>query len=452
MNHFRWSRLGVIAVIVLVLVLVLRTCGASRELASLDSGEKIDAELTLQAVTLEQPDEAGNLLWRLEAESVNYTPDNQRAELLNLDGEFFQAGEVIYTVTADEGEVQQNGETLYLRGSLVATAKEGDLTLEGEKLKWQPKQDLLVMGAFEGGDFELVDEEALVENEAAAVDEGAASRAAVRSVDDLLAATETTAKKWEVANAEQIIAEQASAENVPVKGFNPQFEAIAQIISVSNKKNQVSLQGGVLAKSKETPWLTFESDSLSWFTQREVIEANNPLKVEQYAGEDYAALTDRMVGGVGKAQLDQSIVSLSQSVRLDALTQPLTVVSESAVWDVTAETVALDNPVDIEQPEQKITASANQATLDLAEDLVVLTGEVRAVGEKNDARLAADRVQWQTSSQDVEATGNVLYEQAADPEISMAGSQAVGNLERGTVVVTGGESGDVVTEFVPTDF
>ena len=334
----------------------------------------------------------------------------------------------------------------------MATAKEGDLTLEGEKLKWQPKQDLLVMGAFEGGDFELVDEEALVENDAAAVDEGAASRAAVRSVDDLLAATETTAKKWEVANAEKIVAEQASAENVPVKGFNPQFEAISQIISVSNKKNQVSLQGGVLAKSKETPWLTFESDSLSWFTQREVIEANNPLKVEQYAGEDYAALTDRMVGAVGKAQLDQSIVSLSQSVRLDALTQPLTVVSESAVWDVTAETVALDNPVDIEQPEQKITASANQATLDLAEDVVVLTGEVRAVGEKNDARLAADRVQWQTSSQDVEATGNVLYEQAADPEISMAGSQAVGNLERGTVVVTGGESGDVVTEFVPTDF
>ena len=116
--------------------------------------------------------------------------------------------------------------------------------------------------------------------------------------------------------------------------------------------------------------------------------------------------------------------------------------------------MALDKPVNIEQPEQKVTVSANQARLDLAKEVVYLTDNVRANGEKNDARLVADTVTWQTESQNIEATGNVSYQQATNPEISMTGTQAVGNLGQGTFVVTGNESGpsgegDVVIEFVP---
>ncbi len=66
---------------------------------------------------------------------------------------FFQAGKTIYTVTADQGEVQQNGETLFLQGHLVAKSLENKLTLESERLRWQPKQDLLVMGNFKDDKF-----------------------------------------------------------------------------------------------------------------------------------------------------------------------------------------------------------------------------------------------------------------------------------------------------------
>ena len=142
----RWYRWTFIVAAVVVLVFGLRTCFAGDDLLNREPGEEINAELTLQTVTLEQPDEDGTLLWRLKAASVTYVPETQRAELLELEGEFFQDGEVIYTVEADEGEVLQNGNTLYLRGNLVATGRENDLTLEGETLKWQPKQDLLIMG------------------------------------------------------------------------------------------------------------------------------------------------------------------------------------------------------------------------------------------------------------------------------------------------------------------
>lgn len=422
----RWYKGVLIVAAVVVLAIVLRTCGFGDNLVDSEPAEQIDAELTLQSVTLEQPDEEGNLMWRIKAESVNYTPDTERADLLNLEGEFFQSGEVVYTVTADEGEVQQNGETLFLRGNLVAT---GDaLILEGERLKWQPKDDLLVMSDW-SEDSSIND--SFIEEEG--LDEG-----------DNVGAAEVFDREPFLENEEQL-----DADNSPVKGFNDQLEAIARQVTVQTQDNRVDLSGGVIAKSKEAPWVTFESDALTWFTQREVIQTTQPLKVEQFEDEAYETVTDRLVGLSGKAQLEENRVTLEDSVQLDALAQPLTVNSERAVWDLEAELITLDRPVDIVQPERQVSAIADSARVELATQTVYLLGNVRAVGEENDARLAADTVTWQTESQQVEADGNVRYQQAANPEVSMAGNRAVGNIEAGTVVVTGGDTGEVVTEIVP---
>ena len=435
-KYYRWVA---IAAAVAVLVIALRTCGASNQLANQPPSEKIDAELTLRTVTLEQPDENGKLLWRIKAKAVNYSPESQRAELTELEGEFFEAGETIYTVKADQGEVQQNGETLYLRGNLVATSTEGELTLAGERLKWQPKQDLLIMGNFQ--------DDALVESGEDSADQPAGNAAGENSKPSQKASA-PQAK----ALTTQDLLDETAAKKAPVFGFNPQMEAIAQVVSVSNKDNRIELTGGVAAKSKASPWLTFASEQLTWLTQQELIQTTKPLTVEKYQAEGYETITDRVIGAKGNVQLAKNIVTLDESVQLESLTQPLKVDSKIAVWDVTAQTVEMNSPVNIEQPERKVTASANQASLDLAQQVVYLTGNVRANGEKNDSRLQADRVVWKTQSQDIEANGNVQYEQAASPEASISGEQAIGNIEQGTVVVSGGESGDVVTEIVPKDF
>lgn len=406
----RWFK-GLVTVATLVLLAFsLRACFAQNEQIVSGPDEKIDAELTLQTVTLEQPDEDGTLLWRIKAETVNYTPETEQADLFNLEGEFFQEGEVIYTVTADEGEVLQNGETLFLRGNLIANGLEDDLTIESERLKWEPKQDLLVMGNFDD------------ESEGVLADD----------------ADDADADEGEIA-----------ARKAPVTGFNGQIEAIAQVVTVRNKDKQVDLTGGVVATSKEEPWLTFESESLNWFTEREVIEANQPLQVEQFETDEFKTMSDRLTGNTGRVELADNTVFLEDGVELDALSEPLSVKSEQAVWDVEAQLVTMDTPVDINQSEERVRATANRARLELDKQIVYLIGDVRAVGEEKDTRLAADTVTWQIDTQQVEANGNVRYQQAVDPEISMSGDKAVGNIDAGTLVVTGGESGGVVTEIIP---
>ena len=454
----KWYRWSAIAATMAVLIVALRTCGARNELTP--ATQQVDAELTLQTVTLEQPDENGNLLWRIKAKAVNYKPDSQRAELTELNGEFFQAGETIYTVKADEGEVQQNGETLFLRGNLIATSTEGELTLEGERLKWQPKQDLLVMGNFQDDALDESEESSVTENNEA--EDGATSdgQSDSRSDDQLDSRSDRnsegeptvglTPQGPKLETADLLDAERA--KKAPVTGFNPQMEAIAQVASVSNKDNRVELTGGVAAKSKASPWLTFASEQLTWLTEQALIQTEKPLTVEKYQAEAYDTVTDKVTGQQGNVQLAKNIVTLKESVQLESFTQPLKVNSEVAVWDVNAQKVAVDSPVNIEQPERQITASADRADLDLAAQVVYLTGSVRANGEENDSRLQADRVVWKTASQDVEAEGNVQYEQAASPEASISGQKAVGNIAQGNVVILSGESGDVVTEIVPEDF
>ncbi|MGC1527114.1 MAG: LPS export ABC transporter periplasmic protein LptC, partial [Phormidesmis sp.] len=217
-------------------------------------------------------------------------------------------------------------------------------------------------------------------------------------------------------------------------------------------ENRVELTGGVLAQSKVSPWLMLQSESLMWFTQQERIEASQPLKVEQFESKSYEVVSDRLVGTSGQVELAENRATLKGGVQLDALTQPLTIRSEQAVWEVDDQTVEMNTPVDIKQPARQITAVANQAKMDLAAQVIYLTGDVQAVGEKNDSRLAADSVTWQTDTQQIEADGNVRYQQAADPDVAISGPRAVGNIEAGTVVIEGGESGEVVTEIVPGDF
>ncbi len=392
-----WYRGTVVIAIGVVVLFGLRTYLSSRsDLTELGSDDAIDAELTLQAVTLEQPDVDGSLLWRLEANSVTYNPETQRAELLGLKGEFYEEGEKIYTVVADEGEVQQNGNTLFLRGNLVATRIEDELTLAGELLQWLPKQGLLRMGDFE--------------NE---------------------------------------VIETGSELRSPVTISSPTVQAVAQSLVVNNKQDRVNMNGGVTAKSKADPWLTFASEALVWQTDQSLIRANQQLTVERFATDDYETLTDRLVGGSGNVQLDKNIVTLEQSVQMNSLSEGLSAKSDRAVWNVAAQTVEMNQPVDIAQPARQLTASASQANIDLAKKIIYLMGSVQANGAKNGTRLMADSVTWRTATQQVEAEGNVRYQQAANPAASLSGPKAIGNIEDGTLVVIGDASGDVVTEIVP---
>ncbi|WP_417040356.1 LPS export ABC transporter periplasmic protein LptC, partial [Cylindrospermopsis raciborskii] len=96
---------------------------------------------------------------------------------------------------------------------------------------------------------------------------------------------------------------------------------------------------------------------------------------------------------------------------------------------------------------ENITVSGNAAEMKLLKKTVYLTGDVQAIGQRNQF-LKSERLTWYLERKLVEAQGKVIYRQM-EPPLTFQGSTAIGNLATENITVKGGSSGRVVTEVIP---
>ncbi|MGG6238418.1 LPS export ABC transporter periplasmic protein LptC [Nodosilinea sp. AN01ver1] len=232
-----------------------------------------------------------------------------------------------------------------------------------------------------------------------------------------------------------------------ITGTHPQLRAAADEARVFNRENRMELEGNVVASTvvadpETESWLKLQAKELTWFWKDERIESDEPLRVEQFKQN---AITDVVVGQRGSLDLAEQLVALRGQVAMQMLELPLNMTSEALDWQVDEEQVAVNQPLTLVHPENKIRVTARRGQMNLAEQQIVLSEDVVAVGETNQTRLTSDRLNWNVETQTVVAEGQVNYRQA-DPAINLSGSRAVGRLDDETVVVDGGR---VVTEIVP---
>jgi lipopolysaccharide export system protein LptA len=167
----------------------------------------------------------------------------------------------------------------------------------------------------------------------------------------------------------------------------------------------------VVADPQADPWLKLQAQELTWFWEDERVESAQPLRVEQFKQN---AITDIVVGQRGSLDLADQLVALRGQVAMQMLELPLNMTSEALDWQVDEEQVAVNQPLTLVHPENKIRVTARQGQMNLAEQQIMLSQDVVAVGETNQTRMTSDRLNW--------------------------------NVETETVVVDGGR---VVTEIVP---
>ncbi|MFE1747318.1 LPS export ABC transporter periplasmic protein LptC [Coleofasciculus sp. H7-2] len=104
-----------------------------------------EGSLVFQNVTLDQADEQGRPLWKVKAKQAVYTKDKKAARIQNPSGDLFQDGKMVMKITANSGEVQEDGKKIFLKGQIVATDPRNGAVLKGNELEWRPKEDLLIM-------------------------------------------------------------------------------------------------------------------------------------------------------------------------------------------------------------------------------------------------------------------------------------------------------------------
>lgn len=231
-----------------------------------------------------------------------------------------------------------------------------------------------------------------------------------------------------------------------ILGEHPQLTATAQEARLFNKTKRLELFRGVVASTKQEPWIGFKSEKLVLLLDEDKLTTDTPLQIERYVSKKDQTVTDRLVGNQGEFDLIKQQATVQQQVQLNALNIPLQTNSDIAVWDVAEGNVVIDKPVKIQQPKRKLVANANQGRLNLNTQILVLNGNAQAAAQNRQSLLLADQITWNIKTQDVDGRGNVRYSQQ-DPAATVNGDRAVGNLDRQTVTVTGN---NVVTEIVPS--
>jgi LPS export ABC transporter protein LptC len=149
-NHRQRGISPLLYALLLIVLCTTTACGnrnrtADKIAQDTQQAEDFDNSLTFNAVTLEEFDTKGRLWWKVKAAQASYSKDKKVARLQQPTGEFFQDGVSVLQVKGQQGEVQQNGQTIFLRGKITATDTRDGLVMKGDELEWQPRKELVIV-------------------------------------------------------------------------------------------------------------------------------------------------------------------------------------------------------------------------------------------------------------------------------------------------------------------
>jgi LPS export ABC transporter protein LptC len=350
--------------------------GANRLAEDTAAAQQVDPNLTFNNITLEQPDENGQTLWKVRAQQAVYTPDKQLAKVQSPSGELYQDGKPAYKIQAKAGEIRQDGNRIFLRGDVVATDVESGAVMRSNELEWRPKQDLMIVRG-------------------------------------------------------------------NLRGTHPKLTLSANQGRVQRRQQRIELSGNIIAETTDEPKLKLQGERMVWLMQQDKLVSDRPVQAQRIANN--TQVTDQANGDTAEVLIGSRIATLRNNARVITVDPPLLVTGNSLTWNLKKQTLEADQPVTVVHQQEQTTLNADRARVDLEPRVARFTGNVRAVGQRNDSNLASDTLVWTIPSQQLVAEGNVVYNQA-DPPATVRGPRAVGRLQNRTVVVSGGR---VVTEIVP---
>ena len=106
---------------------------------------QIEQGLILFKSTLEQSNNQGEILWRLQTEKVTYSPDKKTAKLEKLTANLFEDDILILQISADQGELRNDGQEIHLKENIIAFDPRNKAELRGEKVVWFPERHTMIV-------------------------------------------------------------------------------------------------------------------------------------------------------------------------------------------------------------------------------------------------------------------------------------------------------------------
>ncbi|MEB3278285.1 MAG: LPS export ABC transporter periplasmic protein LptC [Lyngbya sp.] len=327
--------------------------------------EEFDNSLTLDDVTLEQANEKGELLWRVESKQASYSKDNRIAKVTQPMGELFRDGKLLYKVEAELGEVYQDSKRIVLRNNIVATDVERGLVLRGNFLEWIVDQEILVVRNGVTGEHEQVH---VVASEVQAFNREKRiefwNQVTVNLKDPVVQLrTDHIIWEWE---QEKLIADR----RVEVDRYQQQTvtdRGVAGEAIVDLKTQLADLKKNVQIAMSEPP-LQIASNQIKWLYEQQKIESPQPITIIHR--EEQVTVTANQGWGDLKAEqfdLVGNVVGIGQKRQAQLNTNQLT-------WSVSQQQFQAQGNVVYRQIDPPLTLMGDRAVGEFTNNTIVVSG------------------------------------------------------------------------------
>ncbi|MGF1541420.1 MAG: LPS export ABC transporter periplasmic protein LptC [Pleurocapsa sp.] len=328
---------------------------------------RTQTQLILNNAILEQSNPKDNTVWKIQAKSSIYTEDKQAARLQTVTANFLQNNRMILKLSADGGEVRDNGNLILLQGNIVAQDIRNGIVVKSEELEWRPTEHLLAIRqnpvgihpnlevkATEGKYFTNTQSLELQGNIIATTREPALQLKSDRAV-------------WQI--PQQIL-------NSPLELQIVRYQKDASITDrlvadggrVNLNTHTVNLNNNIELVSFD-PQLQMATNSLIWNYETRTINADQPIQIiDRQHNID-------VTGNQAKVDLNQNIVHLKDGVKGINHQDNAQIYASQLVWQIDTKAIEAIGNVTYQQSNPQISLTGEKAVGKLAVDKIIVTGE-----------------------------------------------------------------------------
>jgi LPS export ABC transporter protein LptC len=333
--------------------------------------EDIKAGLTLRDVTLEQQNDDGQLLWKVSAEEVTYSPDKESANLVRPNGELFQDGKVIYRVKAERGIVQRNGQSIFLEENIHAEGLENKMILKGQQLQWLPEESLLIIKNGLMGTHPEIRAQA---NEARVFNRESRMELSGKVIANTVFENPQE-QPWLKLQGEKIDwnwEKEIITSTVPIQIERFQREKITEVLSGNKVQLELAQKRATFTEGVKAKLLSFPLEMISeqavWDVEKQTIATNKPIQVTDPKQGIIAN------GQTGLLDLAQKVVFFKQNVKVVSQKNDSQLTTDQLTWNLSDSTVLAEGAVYYRQQNPQVTVTGQRAQGRINEQTVVVEG------------------------------------------------------------------------------
>lgn len=367
-----WMRSIALPVVLVSLLMTGVGCrpgsrGADRLAEDSSAADDVDSNLVFNNITLEQVDEDGRLLWKVDAEQAIYSPDQRNADITNPEGELYQDGKAVYQIQAQKGEIRRDGNRIFMRGNVIATDIESGAVLKGDEMEWQPYEDLLIVKGnltgthpqiqFTAREARASNEERQIELFGAPIDAITADEPKLRFQGERLV--------WKL--DEEMVLSDRPVQVQQFEGEQVTNQANGNAAEVNLQANTIRLMQTAILTLADPP-LQLSGDAFLWNVDQQTLVSEQPITVLQR--EENIIMTANQ----GRIEYEPEVAYFTGNVRASGLDDQSLLTSDRLTWNIASQQVDAEGNVVYTQPDPPTTLRGPRAVGRLQDKTIVVSG------------------------------------------------------------------------------